>query len=58
MRVITKQVFNDMGDGYDEYLLIADDDGKNVTIVHVGRFYNGVHSVVDTTGMDQRGYRI
>ncbi len=50
-----KKVFNEMGDGWDEYMVMQDSGG--IRLVHVGRFYNDMMSTTDTTGMDKKGYK-
>ncbi len=40
MITITRRLYNEMGDGFEEYVLIADPDGSNVQIIFVGQFYD------------------
>lgn len=57
MRSRTIRYYNEMGDGYDEVVLLEDVEAKRVTVIHVGKFYNNAPSTVDVTNMDQKGYR-
>lgn len=40
MQTITRRFYNEMGDGYHEYILITDPDGTNVQIIYVGHFFD------------------
>lgn len=52
----TLKYHNDMGDGYDEVVILADPPtGDNVRIIHLGRLYDGMLSSTNVQHMDEKG---
>lgn len=52
MKATTVRVYNEMGDGYDELVIL---DSGGIRLIHVGKFCDvDFLSTVNTTPMDER----
>lgn len=56
MKYKTDRIYNEMGDGYDDWLVLCDDDGSRAHIYHIGRFYEGWHSLVNSSLITPQRY--
>lgn len=53
---ITKKLYNEMGSGYEEAIILYDDEDESITLIYVGKFFENTNIPTDTTGMDKKGY--